>query len=91
MITLTEAQIANCTLGLNDFIIIDTGSKYTGSFCALRLVGTDGVLVNDIDISLFNQFWNIGQYLYGHIHTVENNSDYPILAYNDGTKQGRLV
>jgi len=54
MITLTEAQVANCTLGLNDFIIIESGSKYTGSFCALRLVGTDRVLVNNIDISLFD-------------------------------------
>lgn len=88
---LTQAQVLNNMIGLNDWILIADGDHYTGSFHAARLVTTQGVLINEIDLSDLAQFWLIGQYFFGNIYDIYNKSGYTILAYNDGTKGAVLV
>lgn len=81
---LTQGQVLNSVIGLSGWIIIMDGQQYTGSFFALRLVQTTGVIVNGVDISILNESWNIGQYFFGNITSIFNKSGYAILAYITG-------
>lgn len=81
---LTQGQVLNSALGLAGWILIAPGQLYTGTFFALRLVQTTGIVVNDIELDSLNESWNIGQYFFGNINKVQNNSEYTILAYITG-------
>lgn len=81
---LTQGQVLNSALGLAGWIIIEDGQQYIGTFFALRLVQTTDVTVNGVDISILNESWNIGQYFFGNITSISNNSGYAILAYITG-------
>lgn len=88
---LTQGQVLNSALGLAGWIIIEDGQQYTGSFFALRLVQPTNVIVNGVDISILNKSWNIGQYFFGNITSISNNSGYAILAYITGITEPKQI
>lgn len=87
MALFTEAALQNMMLGQSGWDIIQPGSQKNGSWCAIRLVQTKGVVVNDIGLDILDQQWIIGQYFYGGITKINNYSGYAILAYRTGNRQ----
>lgn len=81
---LTQGQVLNSALGLSGWILIEPGQTYTGTFFALRLVQTTGIVINNIELDALNESWNIGQYFFGNINKVKNTGVYTILAYITG-------
>lgn len=86
----TERQCNNMILGLTGFQILNTGSSYTGNWYTLRLWSTQNVIINGIDLSSLNDYWNTGQYFWGDIKSITVGNQ-PIVAYNTGQIETLIV
>lgn len=84
---LSDTQCLNNMLGIPGFLIIAPGTTWIGSFTAFRLVQTDGITIDGIDLSPINEEWIVAEYIYGSFSTIENNSAYYVLAYLSGETQ----
>lgn len=87
MALFTQTALQNMMLGQSGWDIIANGTTKHGSWCAIRLVATLGVSVNNTSLAALNDQWIIGQYFYGSITKILNNSGYAILAYRTGNRQ----
>ena len=87
MAIFTQSATQNMMLGQYGWDIIQSGDQKNGSWFAVRLVSTTGVAVNDTALDILNKQWIIGQYFYGGIIKITNNSGHAILAYRTGNRQ----